>query len=113
MDDSFAETVRAPSREDVDQLKGFVLLEFGAQWCGHCAILRPHLTRLLKEFPQVRHVRIEDGKGQPLGRSFQVKLWPTLIFMADGKIVRRAVRPSPEEADAAFQALFPDGPTIA
>jgi thioredoxin 1 len=67
--------------------------------------LRPHLASLLRQFPQVRHVAIEDGKGQPLGRSFHVKLWPTLAFLANGKVVHRAVRPSPEEARAGFEAL--------
>jgi thioredoxin 1 len=43
--------------------------------------------------PGLRHLKIEDGKGRPLGRSFQVKLWPTLIFMKDGAEVARVVRP--------------------
>src|SRR5205085_9745124 len=84
MDESLEQAVREPTREEIDQLQGLVVLEFGAQWCGHCMALRPHLTKLLRDFPQVRHVRIEDGKGQPLGRSFQVKLWPTLVFISDG-----------------------------
>jgi thioredoxin 1 len=86
-------------------LKGLVVLEFGAHWCGHCISLRPHLAKLLKDFPQVRHVRVEDGKGRPLGRSFRVKLWPTLVFLMDGKAVHSAVRPTPEEALAGFQIL--------
>jgi thioredoxin 1 len=38
-------------------------------------------------------VKVEDGPGQRLGRSFGVKLWPTLVFLKDGKEVTRLVRP--------------------
>ena len=40
------------------------------------------------------HVKVEDGPGLPLGRSFKVKLWPTLVFLHDGREVARLVRPS-------------------
>jgi thioredoxin 1 len=41
----------------------------------------------------VRHIKIEDGRGRRLGRSFRVKLWPTLIFMRNGEEMERLVRP--------------------
>jgi thioredoxin 1 len=99
------EPAREPTRAEIDQSQGPVVLEFGAEWCGHCAALRPHLTKLLKEFPQVRHMRIEDGKGRPLGRSFKVRLWPTLVFLLDGQEARRAVRPSPLQAQEGLEAI--------
>ncbi len=45
----------------------------------------------------MRHIKIEDGSGHRLGRSFTVRLWPTLIFMKDGKEVSRLVRPRQAE----------------
>ena len=92
-------------RADVDQLTGSVMLEFGATWCGHCQALRPHLLQLRTEFPQVEHIWIEDGKGKPLGRSFAVKLWPTLILLRDGRVVRRLVRPTAGELEEGLKAL--------
>jgi thioredoxin 1 len=67
--------------------------------------LRPQLAALLAQFPAVRHVKVEDGKGKPLGRSFRVKLWPTLIFLRDGRVVKEAVRPGPDEVREGLEAI--------
>jgi thioredoxin 1 len=86
-------TGREPTRDEIEALPGPVLLEFGATWCGHCQALQPQLTALLEEFPKVRYIWVEDGKGKPLGRSFGVKLWPNLVFLRDGKMARQLARP--------------------
>ena len=82
-----------PSRGEVDSWSGPAVLEFGADWCGYCQGAQPAIAAALAEFPAVRHVKVADGKGKPLGRSFTVKLWPTLVFLKDGKEVARTVRP--------------------
>jgi thioredoxin 1 len=63
------------------------------------------LAALLRQYPDVQHLEIEDGPGRPLGRSFRVKLWPTLVFLRDGQVVRQAVRPTPDELTEAFAEL--------
>ena len=90
-------------------MAGPVLLEFGASWCPHCRALAPTVARLLGSHPEVEHRSIEDGPGRPLGRSFRVKLWPTLVFLRDGKVVRQMSRPSPEEARSGFEELARSG----
>jgi thioredoxin 1 len=82
-----------PTRADVDALTGPTLLEFGTPWCPHCQRAQPLIAAALANAPHVRHVKVEDGKGRPLGRSFRVKLWPSLIFLNDGKEIARVVRP--------------------
>ncbi len=94
-----------PTREEIDRTSGPLLLEFGAAWCPHCQALQPTLAALLAEFPRVRHWKIEDGKGKRLGRSFQVKLWPNLVFLRDGRVVRQLARPTAAEIRASLAAL--------
>lgn len=81
-----------PSRAEVDALPGTTLLEFGAEWCPICQAARPLIDEFVST-ARVRHLRVEDGKGKALGRSFRVKLWPTLIVLRSGQAVARAVRP--------------------
>lgn len=82
-----------PTRDAVEAMPGEVGLEFGANWCGYCRAAKPYLDAALAERPGVRRVKVADGKGLPLGRSFGVKLWPTLVLLRDGVEVGRVVRP--------------------
>jgi len=94
MTSSFGYVSDAPSREAIDALSGAALLEFGTDWCGHCLASLSIVSKALDAHPAVKHLKVEDGRGRALGRSFQVKLWPTLIFLVDGKEVARLVRPT-------------------
>jgi thioredoxin 1 len=88
---------RAPSRAELDALPGVTVVEFGTDWCGYCQGAQASIATALDPHAGLRHLKIEDGPGRPLGRSFKVKLWPTLVVMRDGVEVARVVRP----ADAA------------
>ena len=92
-----------PTRQAIDALQGVSLLEFGTPWCGHCLHAQPLLQSALAAYPDLAHIKVEDGPGRALGRSYRVKLWPTLIFLRDGQEVERLVRP--ESEDAIQQAL--------
>jgi thioredoxin 1 len=97
-----------PARADIDALKGPAVLEFGAPWCPHCQAVQPLLSEAFSRHSHVQHIKVEDGKGKPLGRSFQVKLWPALIFLDNGKEVTRLVRPTEiEPIQRAFLQIDP------
>ena len=97
----FVET--APSREQIDTLSEPLVVEFGAPWCPHCQGAQALIAAAFSNHAEVRHIKIEDGPSRQLGRSFRVKLWPTLVFMVQGKEVSRLVRPT--DSSAIEQAL--------
>jgi thioredoxin 1 len=101
-----AYSTRAPSRAELDALPGATVIEFGTDWCGYCQGAQASIAKAFEPHAGVRHLKIEDGPGRPLGRSFKIKLWPTLIFMRDGAEVARVVRPtSVEQITDAFASL--------
>ena len=89
---------KEPTRKDIDALSGPAVLQFGTDWCGYCQEAEPIIRRAFSAHPQVAHIKVEDGRGRRLGRSFGVKLWPTLVFLKDGCEVARLIRPESMQA---------------
>lgn len=98
------------TRQSLERMTGPVVVEFGSEWCGICQAFAPQLRELLQTFPAVQHLKIEDGRGKPLGRSFAVTLWPTLIFLRDGQVQQKLVRPNRHEAQRALMSLVETQP---
>ena len=96
-----------PTRDQVDHLRGVAVLEFGTPWCGHCLRAQPLIEQALAARADVQHIKVEDGRGQPLGRSYNVKLWPTLIFLHNGQEVARVVRPADMQSVAQALGALP------
>jgi thioredoxin 1 len=92
-----------PTRQEIDALIEPTVLEFGASWCGYCQGAQPDIAAVLARHPEVTHIKVEDGKGKPLGRSFRVKLWPTLVYIDKGVERGRVVRPN---SQAEIEAIF-------
>ncbi len=88
-----SEPVSEPARDEIDAIREATVIEFGAAYCGHCRAAQPLIAAALGAHPGVRHIKVEDGPGRRLGRSFRVKLWPTLIFLRQGQELARLVRP--------------------
>jgi thioredoxin 1 len=97
-----------PSRDEVDAHESPLVIEFGSPYCGYCRAAQSHIAKAMAGHPEVRHIKIEDGPGRPLGRSFRVKLWPTLVFLANGEETARLVRPvDAEPIGAALARIDP------
>ncbi len=99
----------SPERAAIDARQGLLLLEFGVDWCPHCQAAQSPLASALADYPELSHLKVEDGPGRPLGRSYRVKLWPTLIFIRDGQEVERLVRPTAQPEIAAALARLAAG----
>jgi thioredoxin 1 len=96
-----------PERAAIDAEPGIVVLDFGTDWCGFCRAAAPHIAAALDGKPAVRHLKVEDGSGRALGRSFRVKLWPTVIVLKEGREVARVVRP--QDRQQVLEALAAAG----
>ncbi|MBE0546483.1 MAG: thioredoxin family protein [Rubrivivax sp.] len=103
---------REPARDEVDALAGACVVEFGTPWCGFCRAAQPLIAAALAGHPKVRHIKVEDGRGRALGRSFGVKLWPTLVLLRDGRELARLVRPGAAQEIVRALALI-DPPSAA
>lgn len=96
------------SRAQIDEMTSPVVLEFGASSCGICKASEPLINEVRERYPHVQFLWVEDGPGKRLGRSFRVKLWPTLVFMRHGQELARVVRPSQVGELVAAYALLLD-----
>jgi thioredoxin 1 len=85
--------VANPDPAAVEAMAGLVLLDFGTDWCGHCMAARSAVDAWVRDHADIDHLRVEDGRGRPLGRAYRVKLWPTLVLLRDGREIARVVRP--------------------
>lgn len=85
---------KEPRRAEIDAAPGPLVLEFGNPWCGYCRRAQPLIAQAFVGHAAVRHVKVADASGRRLGRSFGVKLWPTLVFLRDGQELARVVRPA-------------------
>ena len=80
---AYRDLTRSPA--SIAAMPGLVLLDFGTDWCGHCIAARSAVDAWRDAHADIEHLRIEDGRGRPLGRAYQVKLWPTLVLLRDGR----------------------------
>ena len=96
-----------PTRDEVDHISGAAVLQFGTDWCGYCRAAESIVQQVFEDHLGILHLKVEDGPGKRLGRSFKIKLWPTLIFLKDGKELARAVRPtSVDEVRRCLQVIL-------
>lgn len=101
-------SVDQPERADLDALTGPAVVAFGTEWCGYCMAAERVIAPALAEHPDVPVIGVEDGPGRRLGRSYRVKLWPTLVFLRDGVEVARVVRPTGRDVvDEALASIDP------
>jgi thiol-disulfide isomerase/thioredoxin len=87
-------------RAEIDASRGFMVVEFGANWCGHCQAAQPAIREALADHPGLAHFKIEDGPGRLLGRSFRAMdrnshAWCALPGLR--KSARRCARCMPDE----------------
>jgi thioredoxin 1 len=74
-----------------------VIVDFWAPWCGPCRMVAPTLEKLAKENTGTLLVtKVNTDENPEWAMKYQVQGIPTMLFVADGKVVHRQVGAMPE-----------------
>jgi len=75
-----------------EQLKeGKVLVDFYADWCGHCKMLGKQLEKYQDEVSEVKVIKINVEEEQELSKVFGVRSIPSIFYMENGEVIDSAV----------------------
>ena len=76
---------------EVTNAKGKVLVDFNANWCGPCQMLKPIIENLSEEKQNIKFVSINVDGVDELNHKYNVSSIPCLILFKDGKELKRTV----------------------
>ena len=80
-----------------------VMLDFWADWCGHCRMLAPVVEDIAREYEgSVKVGKINVDEESELAAAFRVASIPTVVVIKDGKVVNTSVGYKPKEELAAL-----------
>lgn len=68
-----------------------VVLDFWAEWCGPCRMLAPVLEEIGTEYPEAAFGKVNVDEEAGLAQMFGIVSIPTLVFMKNGKIIKKSV----------------------
>lgn len=73
-----------------------VLLDFWANWCGHCKTISPIIDDIATEHPEIKVCKANIDEEQELASQFDIMSLPTLLVIKSGKVVNQSVGVKPK-----------------
>lgn len=67
------------------------LLDFYADWCGPCQMLKPVVEEFEVGHPEIKVTRVNIDDEEELAEKYGVSSIPCLVFLKDGTEVHREV----------------------
>lgn len=68
-----------------------VLVDFYADWCGPCKMLRPLLEKIAETHDDIKFVSINIDDNEDLADEYNVTVIPCLVIFKKGKEIKRDV----------------------
>ena len=83
------------NREELKQVldnNEYVVVKFGAEWCGPCKQIAPVLEQLADEYQdRIKYVSIDVEESTEITAEYKIRNVPTIIFIKKGEIQDKAV----------------------
>jgi thioredoxin 1 len=74
-----------------------VIVDFWAPWCGPCKMVAPTLEKLAKEYEgKLLVAKVNTDENPEWMMKYGIQGIPTMLFIANGKVVHRQVGALPE-----------------
>lgn len=86
-----------------------VIVDFWAPWCGPCKMVAPTLEKLAKEYTgKLLVAKVNTDENPEWAMKYGVQGIPTMLFVANGKLIHRQVGALPEPMLRDIVAQFMD-----
>lgn len=79
------------NKDDFDEKikQGNFVVDFFADWCGPCQMLKPVFEKVSAELSDVTFCKVNVDDNKEVAGIYAVRSIPTLVFIKDGKEVDR------------------------
>ncbi|QKX03121.1 thioredoxin [Wolbachia endosymbiont of Litomosoides sigmodontis] len=92
MSDSITSVNDQNFKSEVTDYKGFVLVDFWAEWCGPCKSLMPRVEQLAKDKKdKIKICKFNIDEGEEVPGKYGIQSIPTLIIFRDGREIVRKI----------------------
>lgn len=71
----------------IEQKKGYALIDFWAPWCGPCRMMSPIIDDIAKEINNISFFKANVDEEQELSSRFRVSSIPFFVLFKDGKAI--------------------------